>query len=243
MAVRKIIKIDEDKCNGCGLCIPNCAEGALEIVNGKVKLIHDKFCDGLGACLGHCPQGALQLIEREADEFDEEAVAELLGSQKPEHSTPHHGCPGSMVRNVKAEPQVSQLGTVSTSDLAIKIKSQLTQWPVQLSLIPSTASFLAGADLLVTADCVPFAYPNYHLDLLKGKKVVVGCPKLDDLQSYVDKLTAIIANNDLKSITVAIMEVPCCTGMLRAVETALRRAGKDIPLQKVVISIDGERSE
>jgi len=241
MAVRKIIKIDEDKCNGCGLCIPNCAEGALQIVNGKVKLIHDKFCDGLGACLGHCPQGALQLIEREADEFDEEAVTELLGKQKGCQPTTHHACPGSLVRSVKPEAKTSQAGVVSSGDVVINIKSQLTNWPVQLTLVPPTASFFEGAELLVTSDCVAFAYPNYHLDLLKGKKVVVGCPKLDDLSSYVEKLTAIITRNDLKSITVAIMEVPCCSAMLKAVETALNRAGKDIPLQKVVISVDGER--
>ncbi|WP_227763299.1 ATP-binding protein [Zhaonella formicivorans] len=252
MAIRKIIQIDEEKCNGCGLCIPNCAEGAIQIVNGKAKLIHDKYCDGLGACLGHCPQDALKLIEREADEFDEQAVEELLASQRanghhhpevhnPQHHRPHAGgCPGSRLRNLEEEKPV-EASRVSSGDIEVKIKSQLTQWPVQLKLVPPSAPYLPGADLLVTADCVPFAYPNYHLDLLKGKKVVVGCPKLDDIGYYVEKLTAMFKQNDLKSITVAFMEVPCCTGIVRAVETALANSGKDIPVHKVKIGIGGEK--
>jgi Fe-S-cluster-containing hydrogenase component 2 len=241
MAIRKIIKIDEDKCDGCGLCIPNCAEGALQIIDGKVRLIHDKYCDGLGDCLGHCPQDALHLIEREAEEFDEEAVEELLRKQQVGTAKVHMGCPGSRVLNVEKEHKVAEPEAVSSSDVAIKIKSQLTHWPVQLELVPPNAAFLKGADLLVTADCVPFAYPNYHLELLKGKKTVVGCPKLDDLRGYVDKLIAIIKNNDLNSITVAFMEVPCCTGLVRAVEAALAEAGRDVPLTKIQISMDGEK--
>jgi len=241
MAIRKIIQIDEDKCNGCGLCIPNCAEGALQIVNGKVKLIHDKYCDGLGACLGHCPQDALHIVERDAEDFDEEAVEELLNNKKEEKVTPQRGCPGSRVMNLKAEPRADRLQAVDSSDVTIKIKSQLTHWPVQLELVPAQASFLQGADLLVTADCIPFAYPDYHLDLLKGKKVVVGCPKLDDLEGYLEKLTSIIKNNDLNSITVAFMEVPCCSGLVWAVEKALARAGKEIPFQKILITIDGKK--
>lgn len=242
MAVRKIIHIDEEKCNGCGLCIPGCAEGAIQIIDGKAKLIHDKYCDGLGACLGHCPQGALKLIEREAAEFDEEAVQELLASQKAAAQPKPHfgGCPGSRVMNLE-EQKPAAASSVSSEDIEITIKSQLTQWPVQLSLVLPTAPYFAGADLLVTADCVPFAYPNYHLDLLKGKKVVVGCPKLDDIDFYVEKLTVLFRENDLKSITVAFMEVPCCTGIVLAVEKALANAGKNIPLHKVKIGISGEK--
>lgn len=251
MAIRKIIQIDEEKCNGCGLCIPNCAEGAMQIVNGKAKLIHDKYCDGLGACLGHCPQDALHLIERDADEFDEEAVEELLASQgraplhQPEakpQAHAHHGggCPGSRLMNLERE-KAAEAASVSSGDIEVKIKPQLTQWPVQLMLVPPTAPFLAGADLLVTADCVPFAYPNYHIDLLKGKKVVIGCPKLDDIDHYVQKLTAMVKQNDLKSITVAFMEVPCCMGIVMAVDKAVANSGKNIPVHKVKIGIGGEK--
>lgn len=250
MAIRKIIHIDEEKCNGCGLCIPNCAEGAIRIINGKAKLLHDKYCDGLGACLGHCPQGALKLIEREAEDFDEQAVEELLAREKAaeqhrEVKLPHHGhhaggCPGSRPLNLEEKKPAAVTG-VSAEDIEVRIKPQLTQWPVQLNLVPISAPYWSGADLLVTADCVPFAYPNYHLDLLKGKKVAVGCPKLDDLDYYIEKLTAIFKENDLKSITVAFMEVPCCSGIVYAVETALARSGKKIPVHKVQIGIRGEK--
>lgn len=279
MAIRKIIEIDEEKCNGCGLCIPNCAEGALQIIDGKAKLVKDIYCDGLGACLGHCPQDALKIIEREAEEFDEEAVEEFLRSQgkslhennKAQHhhdanddcgcscssqqqmqasvvdtarvQHQHHhggGCPGSRAMALKEE-MTSNDTVVASGDIEIKIKSQLKQWPVQLTLAPVHAPYFKNADLLVTADCVPFAYPNYHLDLLKGKVVVIGCPKLDDNNFYTNKLTEILLNNDLKSITVAYMEVPCCQGIVRAVETAVARANKKLPVHKVKIGIRGER--
>ncbi|GIW48739.1 MAG: 4Fe-4S ferredoxin [Caloramator sp.] len=240
MAIRKIVHIDEEKCNGCGLCIPNCAEGALQIVDGKAKLVKDIYCDGLGACLGHCPQGAISIIEREADEFDEKAVEEHLKSQTKLEQTisPHHhahhiggGCPGSMMRQIKREDNVSQ---------DVKVASRLRQWPVQLSLVPATAPYLNGADLLITADCVPFAYGNYHNDFLKDRAVVVGCPKLDDIEYYTEKLTDIIKLNNLESITVLKMEVPCCSGMMYAAKTARDRAGSDIPIKVVTISIEGD---
>ncbi|QEK11054.1 4Fe-4S ferredoxin [Crassaminicella thermophila] len=232
MAKRKIVHIDEEKCNGCGLCVPSCAEGAIKIINGKAKLVADNLCDGLGACLGDCPQGAIEIIEREADEFDEEAVKIHLEGEESQ------GCPGSRIRMFKDEGTIA--ASINSEDIEIKIKSQLRQWPVQLMLIPPTAPYFQGADLLITADCVPFAYPNYHLDLLKGKKVVVGCPKLDDIEVYFEKLTQIIKYNDLKSITVAFMEVPCCMGIVKAVEKAIALSRKDIVLHKVRIGIEGD---
>ena len=233
MSLRKIIKIDEEKCNGCGLCITNCAEGALKIIDGKAKVVKDSFCDGLGACIGHCPQDALTIVEREADEFDMEEALKHKG-----------GCPGSRMRILNNSGISGNSGgkeaSVGSDDVEIKIKSQLGQWPVQLSLVPVNAPFYHNADLLVTADCVPFAYPNYHLDLLKGKAVVVGCPKLDDVEAYTEKLTRILQSNDIKSVTVAFMEVPCCTGILRAVENAAAYSGKDIQINRVRIGINGD---
>lgn len=251
MAVRKIIKIEEDKCNGCGLCVPNCAEGAIQIIDGKAKLVKDSYCDGLGACLGHCPQDALHIIEREADEFDEEEAMNFVNSlnktaQKPAHNHMHHhgggGCPGSRMMTFGSQDNKNETkaSVVNSGDIEIKIKPQLRQWPVQLSLVPVNAPYFDNADLLVTADCVPFAYANYHIDLLKGKAVVIGCPKLDDIEFYVDKLAGIIENNSIKSITVAHMEVPCCSGIVRAVDLALQRSGKAIPVTKVKIGINGE---
>lgn len=256
MAIRKIIQIEEDKCNGCGLCVPNCAEGAIQIIDGKAKLVKDSYCDGLGACLGHCPQDALHIIEREADEFDEEEAMEFVKKvqQKNVNShmePPHHhghgghhhggGCPGSRMRVFnQGGSDTSKATAVSSGDIEVKIKPQLRQWPVQLHLVPVNAPYFENADLLVTADCVPFAYANYHLELLKGKAVVIGCPKLDDLEAYVEKLTEIVSRNNLKSITVAHMEVPCCSGIVRAVDLALQRCGKNVPLTKVKITINGE---
>ncbi|KAB3535302.1 4Fe-4S ferredoxin [Alkaliphilus pronyensis] len=232
MSIRKIIEIDEAKCNGCGLCVPNCAEGAIKIIDGKARLISDVYCDGLGACLGHCPEDALKIVEREAEEFDEEAVIEARGQG---------GCPGSRMMDFKEEDNESTGELISSGDIEINIKPQLKQWPVQLKLVPVNAPYFNNSDLLITADCVPFAYPNYHLDLLKGRSVVVGCPKLDDLQFYIKKLTQIIKENNLNSVTVAYMEVPCCQGIVMAAEAALKAANKDIPLNKVKIGINGKK--
>lgn len=252
MAIRKIVQIDETKCDGCGLCIPNCAEGALKIVNGKAKLISDVYCDGLGACLGHCPQDAINIIERDADEFDEKAVEELLNSMNDEkdecgcgsggHSTHNHahhghhghqggGCPGSMMR---------QFNDNKVDDSNIKVSSKLRQWPVQLTLVPPTAPYFKRADLLITADCVPFAYANYHNDFLKDRAVVVGCPKLDDAEFYANKLEEIIRVNDLESVTVLRMEVPCCGGMAYAAKMARDKSGVNIPIKVVTIGIQGD---
>ncbi|KGG80708.1 4Fe-4S ferredoxin [Caloranaerobacter azorensis H53214] len=243
MAIRKIVQIDEEKCNGCGLCVPGCAEGAIKIVNGKAKLVADNLCDGLGNCIGHCPQGAIKIIEREADEFDEEAVEKHLSNIKAEGVHVHHGggCPGSRAMTINRKEEVDDKVIAASQDIEIKIKPQLSQWPVQLMLVPERASYWDGKELLVTADCVPFAYPNYHLDLLKGKSVVVGCPKLDNIGYYIEKLTNIIKYNDIKGIQVAYMEVPCCRGMVMAVDEAVRRSGKNIEVKKIEISIDGRK--
>jgi Pyruvate/2-oxoacid:ferredoxin oxidoreductase delta subunit len=244
MAIRKIIKIHEDRCNGCGLCVPNCAEGAIQIIDGKAKLVKDSYCDGLGACLGHCPQDALEIIEREAEDFNEAEAMEFVKRMKSGCGSSHEkhsgGCPGSRIRNLGTEDKRSGESILTgNNDVEIRIKSQLKHWPVQLSLVPVNAPFFDNADLLVTADCVPFAYANYHLELLKGKAVVVGCPKLDDIGYYTEKLAGIIKGNNIKSVTVAFMEVPCCSGIVRAVDAALRESGKDLPVEKVRISIDG----
>jgi len=243
MVVRKIVQIDEEKCNGCGLCVPACQEGAIEIVNGKARLVSDKYCDGLGDCIGECPEGAITIIEREAEEFNEEAVKEHLKQKHQEEPLPC-GCPGSMVRQLDDEKQDKavedrQQAAVDADDVKISIKSQLKQWPVQLTLVPPDAPYFDGAHLLITADCVAVAYPNYHLDMLKGKRVVMGCPKLDDINHYIGKLTQIIKLNDIKSVTVAYMEVPCCMGIVKAAEYAIEKSGKDIPLHRIKVGIEG----
>lgn len=236
MAIRKIVEIDEEKCNGCGLCIPNCAEGALQIIDGKAKLVGDVLCDGLGACLGHCPMDAINVIEREAEEFDEEEVEKIMENKKVltnNHEQPSGGCPGSRMRQFATKDD-------SVTENQVKTTSKLRQWPVQLTLVSAKAPYFKNADLLITADCVPFAYANYHNDFLKDKAVVVGCPKLDDLDSYVKKLTDLIAENDLESITVLRMEVPCCGGMASAAKTARDNSGVEIPIKVVTIGIEGE---
>ena len=238
MAKRKIVRIDEEKCNGCGLCIPDCAEGALQIVQGKAKLVTDKFCDGLGACLGHCPQDAIIIIEREADGFDEKAAEYYLHHKKEAENTKVEplfaGCPSS--RTMQFKPSKSP----ATTGPSARVVSELSQWPVQLKLVPVNAPYFEGADLLVVADCVPLAYANFHQDFLKGKAVVVGCPKLDDVQLYREKLTEIFKTNPIRSITVPFMEVPCCFGLVMAIEDALKASGKTIPLKKVKIGIRGD---
>ena len=245
MSKRKIVQIDEEKCTGCGLCIPNCAEGALQIIDGKAKLVSERFCDGLGACLGHCPEDAIVITEREADEFDEQAVEKYLHANKevkpaPEaHPQPHPshsfgGCPGSRMMQFNVPDAGGEAKPAARS------QSTLSHWPVQLKLVPVNAPYFKDADLLIAADCVPFAYANFHQDFLKGKAVVVGCPKLDDIELYREKLTEIFKSNSIRSITVPYMEVPCCFGLVMAIEDALKASGKGIPLKKVKIGIRGE---
>jgi Pyruvate/2-oxoacid:ferredoxin oxidoreductase delta subunit len=228
--VREIVRIDESKCDGCGLCIPACPEGALRIVDGKARLVAERLCDGMGACLGHCPRGAIIIERREAEEFDEAAVRAAASMSRSIAA-----CPGASYAEFSARPR---------PDLAEEAvptpPGQLTHWPVQLHLLSPLAPVLRGARLLVCADCVPFAYAGFHGDLLRGRAVVVACPKLDDTTGYVRKLAQMIAQNDLAEITVAHMEVPCCTGILHLVLEALARAGTSTPVNEVVVSIRGQ---
>ena len=240
MPIRKLIKIDETKCNGCGLCIPNCAEGALKIINGKAQLISDKFCDGLGACLGHCPQNAITIKEREAEDFNEEAVKKHLSEQN--FTIPNNyvknipfTCPGSRI--IDRRESISK----NKQTQNIKLESELRQWPIQLRLVPSNAPYLKDADLLIAADCVPFTYANFHSDFLKGKTLVMGCPKFDDANHYIEKLTNILKTNNIKSITLANMEVPCCFGLQQITEEAIKNSGKILPLRQTIISVQGEK--
>jgi len=244
--MRKIIQIDEEKCDGCGQCVPACAEGSLEIVDGKAKVIADRLCDGLGACLGECPNGALAVIEREADDFDEAAVEAHLATRPsppaetqliPPHGKPGGGCPS-------AKLQLFQLDNRGHSDAPApkggSEDSALRHWPVQIRLIPATAPFLKGADLLVAADCVPFAFPHLHQTYLKGKVLMVGCPKLDNADEYVEKFTEIFSTAGLNRITTLMMEVPCCSGLSAIIRKALERSGQSVPLEEVTISTRGD---
>lgn len=232
---RRIIQIDEEKCDGCGVCVPSCAEGAIQIVDGKARLIAEKLCDGLGACLGECPRGALRVIEREAEEFDEHAVEEHLKSQGPLPMA--SGCPSAMIQNL-GKIQAPLQGDRPV--LLGRAESALTHWPIQIRLVPPTAPFLKGADLLVAADCTPVAYPNFHQDFLNGKVILVGCPKFDDVQGYIQKFADILNTAGIKSITVVTMEVPCCQGLPMIVRKAMEQSGKKIPLEQVVISVRGQ---
>jgi Pyruvate/2-oxoacid:ferredoxin oxidoreductase delta subunit len=232
---RQIVVIDEEQCNGCGQCAAACAEGAIQVIEGKARLVKEEYCDGLGACLGECPQGAIRIEERVAGAFDQEATEEHLRrlgrSPAPAHQHTPTGCPSAAVHTFAPAAAARPAGQASA----------LAQWPVQLHLVPPAAPYFQGADLLVTADCVPFAYADYHADLLAGKTVVVGCPKFDDAGFYVDKLAAIFSASDIRSVTVAIMEVPCCRGLVQVVRRALAQSGKDLPVQVVTITIRGER--
>ncbi|MFW6161291.1 MAG: ATP-binding protein [Planctomycetota bacterium] len=270
MPQRQIIRIDEEKCTGCGECIPNCPEGALQIIDGKARLVSDLFCDGLGACIGHCPEGAITVEEREAEHYDERRVMANVVEGGPnvirahlEHLADHGqtdylrqayaylqkhgidvpaapsrpmpdlggGCPGSQVREFEAAAEEQPAG---------RAVSRLRQWPVQITLVPPQAPYLKGADLVITADCVPFAYGNFHEDFLKGKAVLVGCPKLDDVGYYREKLAAVFEQAEPASIEVVHMEVPCCFGLVHVVEQALADADREIPTTAAKISIQGE---
>jgi Pyruvate/2-oxoacid:ferredoxin oxidoreductase delta subunit len=295
LSKRKIISIDENKCNGCAACIPNCPEGAIQIIDGKARLVSDLFCDGLGACLGHCPLGAISIEEREAESYSERKVMENIVKQGPnvikahlQHLKDHNeveylrqaqavleegqnkiasssgalgsgtprndgttdypnlhndgkagspcACPGSKVIDLR-KPQ----GTTKADKAQVTQESQLENWPVQIMLVPPHAPYFEGADLLIAADCVPFAYARFHEDLLRGKVLLAGCPKLDNTDLYREKFNQIFKDNNINSITYAHMEVPCCFGLIEVIKTAIANSGKKIPFQEAVIGIKGER--
>lgn len=250
MALRNIIRIDEERCDGCGECVPSCAEGALQVIDGKARLVSDVLCDGLGACLGECPTGALQVIQREATDFDELAVSarlEAVSARVPLSGLTHrqapgapaHGCPSATVRMfplVETGP-----GRPANPFSASAAGSKLRQWPVQLHLVPPTAPFFQGRHVLLAADCVPVAVGDFHAAFLDGRGLAIACPKLDQhLEIYVQKLAAMIDHAGILSLTVAIMEVPCCGGLLRLAEQALATAARTVPLRHVTIGIHGD---
>lgn len=228
--IRRIISIDEEKCNGCGACASACHEGAISMVDGKARLMRDDYCDGLGDCLPACPTGAISFTEREALPYNEAAVKENQ-AKKANNPLPC-GCPGSASKKILREEKTENNSNLHT------IPSKLSQWPVQIKLVPVNAPYFDGANLLIAADCSAFAYGNFHNDFIKNKITLIGCPKLDNVD-YSDKLTEIIKNNDIKSVTVVRMEVPCCGGIENAAKTALINSGKFIPWQVVTISTDG----
>ncbi len=227
---RKIIHIDEELCNGCGQCVPACEEGAIEIVNGKARLVAEKYCDGLGACLGECPTGALQIVEREAEDFDEEAVHEYLAKKKA-----GAGCPSQQVVNLG---QVS-CETVNKPSFIREKQSLLGHWPIQIRLVPPHAPFLNGGDLLVVADCAAVACPDFHERFVGGKVILMGCPKFDDQAEYVEKFKEIFIKNNIGSLSTVIMEVPCCSVMLGILKKAIKEAGKDHSIGYTVVGIKG----
>jgi ferredoxin len=273
---RKIIEIDEKKCNGCGLCIPDCPEGALQIIDEKARLVSDLFCDGLGACIGSCPKGAIKIVEREAEPYQERKVMERIveqgtnvikahlehlkehgeegylkeaidyleekgidnpldGARSEEHPLPC-GCPGSAVMDLRDKKGTDDKNT----DSGERRESELRQWPIQLTLAHPGAPYFRDADLLIAADCAAFAYADFHQDFLRGRSLIIGCPKLDDVESYIEKMAEIFKTNNLKSITLVHMEVPCCFGLQHIVERAMELSGKKIPLKTSIITVDGK---
>ena len=230
--IRKIIRIDRERCNGCGACAKACHEGAIEIINGKAELVREHFCDGLGDCLPECPTGAISFEEREVPAYDEKAVKE---AQKNQAAPKHMGCPGAKSMQIR-RPTTPETGTPAPNPAQM---SALRNWPVQIKLAPVSAPYFNGAKLLIAADCTAYAYASFHQDFIRNKLTLIGCPKLDQVD-YSEKLTAIIQGNDIQSVTIVRMEVPCCGGLEMAAKKALQNSGKFIPWQVVTISIDGK---
>ena len=228
--IRKIIKIDEEKCNGCGACAAACHEGAIEMINGKAKLTREDYCDGLGDCLPSCPTDAISFEEREAPAYDEAAVLAAKAKKEAGH-TLHCGCPGTQSKAIKRE-------VCDIAQPEVSAESRLSQWPVQIKLVPVNAPYFDKANLLIAADCTAYAYGNFHNEFIRNHITLIGCPKLDE-GDYAEKLTAIIANNNIKSVTIVRMEVPCCGGIENAAKRALQASGKFIPWRVVTISTDG----
>ena len=249
-AVRNIVRIDQDKCDGCGLCVPQCAEGAIRVVDGKARLVADNLCDGLGACLGTCPRGAIAVERRPAERFDGQAVEQPHAAASPRRqagdaappaqgASSDGGCPGSMMRILESGPARAREGLGSPAP-----SSALSHWPVQLALVPTTGPIWQDADVLIAADCVPFALADFHRRLLRGRSLAIACPKLDDMDGHMEKLAAIFSKNRVKSVTVARMEVPCCGGIVRVVRAALAASGRmDLRMTDITVGIDGIISE
>ena len=235
--IRKIIRIDKEKCNGCGACATACHEGAIDIINGKAELVREHFCDGLGDCLPECPTGAISFEEREAPAYDEEAVKEAQKKvfAKNQAMSTHTGCPGSRSMQI----QRSETSETIESTPSVEQLSKLQNWPVQIKLAPVSAPYFNGAKLLIAADCTAYAYASFHQDFIRNKVTLIGCPKLDQID-YSEKLTAIIQNNNIQSVTIVRMEVPCCGGLEMAAKKALQDSGKFLPWQVITISIDGK---
>ncbi|WP_270840053.1 ATP-binding protein [Peptacetobacter hiranonis] len=236
--IRRIININEEKCNGCGLCADACHEGAIGMIDGKAKLLRDDYCDGLGDCLPVCPTGAISFEEREAAEYDEVAVKKRMEEMKKQKEKLPCGCPGSQSREIKRENNVHKIELGVKKEMLREEVSCLSQWPVQIKLAPINAPYFNGAKLLIAADCTAYAYAKFHEDFIKGHVTLIGCPKLDE-GDYSEKLTEIIKNNDIKSVKIVKMEVPCCKGIERAAITAMKNSGKFLPWQVVTISTDG----
>ncbi len=235
MVLRNIVKIDEDKCNGCGLCVKACAEGAIEIIDGKAKLVSEIYCDGLGACLGHCPEDAITVEQRQAEEFDEKATEAHLNRMKKPKQEIQLQCPGMAARQVRPK-------AAAANSAAAEVPSQLGQWPVQLKLVSPHAPYFADSDLLLVADCVPFTMGDFHNKLLKNHSIAVGCPKLDNVDFYIEKLAVILQANKLKSLTVVHMEVPCCSGLTYIARQAIARNGIEMDFEDVTIDLQGNVS-
>ncbi|MDD4202163.1 MAG: 4Fe-4S binding protein [Candidatus Omnitrophica bacterium] len=234
---RNFIEIDEAKCNGCGNCVIACAEGALQIIDGKAKVVKESFCDGLGACIGHCPTDALKIVQKDVDAFDEKAVAKNLKSKDIEqnkHDVPCN-CPGMAMHDFREDEQIKEKSRDSKD-----VKSQLEHWPIQLHLVNPDAPYLKNCNLLIAASCTAFSLGNFHKDILKGHSLVIACPKLDRTEGYIEKLINIFSKGDIQSITVARMEVPCCQGLTMMVKDAIKTSGKKIPFLEEIISIKGD---
>jgi Pyruvate/2-oxoacid:ferredoxin oxidoreductase delta subunit len=240
MPTRDIVEIDEQKCDGCGQCVTACAEGAIRIVNGKARLVSDVYCDGLGACLGHCPQGAIRIIKRQAAAFDEEAVRRHTAPREAVAAGHHHGCPGAAVRSLMGG-QLPQARPPFPARQAPADGQGLMNWPIQLRLVPPEAPFLKDADVVLAADCAAFAMPGFHQEVLKGRPLLIACPKLDDAQAYVEKLARIFLVAEPRSLTVVRMEVPCCMGLMRIAQAARAMAGSPTPVEEIVVGIEGQR--
>jgi len=232
MVLRNVVKIDEKKCDGCGLCVDACAEGAIKIIDGKAKLVSEVYCDGLGACIGHCPQDAITIERREADELDEEAAKAHLDEKKSSQQQSDFVCPGVMTKELRGKGETA-------NSVGGSVRSQLRHWPVQLKLVSPQGPYFANADLLLVADCVPFAMGDFHNRFLRDHSIIVGCPKLDNSQFYVEKLTQILKMNKLNSLTVIHMEVPCCSGLTYIAKEAVVHSGVEMSFEDITIDLRG----